>query len=74
MRTGYVRTTADPETQGTNMATVLCLASYFKGGEFLRECHRMGCRVLLVTLESLRDEPWPREAVDEFRTELITIC
>jgi hypothetical protein len=30
--------------------TILCLASYFKGQEFLRECKRLGCRVLLLTV------------------------
>lgn len=45
--------------------TVLCIASFFKGEDFLRECHRLGCRVLLVTLEKLADEPWPRDAIDE---------
>src|SRR5438045_1447143 len=46
--------------------TVLCIASYEKGQEFVRECKRQGCRVLLVTTEKLRDADWPREAVDEF--------
>jgi biotin carboxylase len=45
--------------------TMLCLASYFKGEAFLRQCRRDGCRVLLVTVEKLRDEAWPREAIDE---------
>ncbi len=45
--------------------TILCLASYNKGHDFLREAHRQGCRVLLVTSESLRDASWPREAIDE---------
>jgi biotin carboxylase len=45
--------------------TILCLASYNKGHDFLREAHRLGCRVLLVTSESLRDAPWPRECIDE---------
>jgi biotin carboxylase len=44
---------------------MLCLASYEKGQEFLREAKRLGCRVLLVTLESLREADWPREAVDD---------
>ena len=35
--------------------TILCLASYFKGHDFLRECQRLGARVLLVTREALRD-------------------
>ena len=45
--------------------TVLCLASFFKGDAFLRECRRLGCRVLLLTVERLRDAAWPREAIDE---------
>ena len=45
--------------------TILCLASYFKGHDFLRECHRLGARVLLVTRESLRDLEWPRDSIDE---------
>jgi biotin carboxylase len=45
--------------------TILCLASYYKGHDFLREAHRLGCRVLLVTSESLRDAGWPRESIDE---------
>jgi biotin carboxylase len=45
--------------------TILCLASYHKGHDFLREAHRLGCRVLLVTSESLRDAAWPRESISE---------
>src|SRR5262249_60759886 len=46
--------------------TLLCIATYRKGDEFLRECRRQGCRVLLLTEEKLRDSDWPREAIDEF--------
>jgi len=46
--------------------TLLCIATYRKGDEFLRECRRQGCRVLLLTDESLRDADWPREAIDAF--------
>jgi biotin carboxylase len=45
--------------------TILCLASYHKGFEFLREAKRQGCRVLLVTSASLRDAEWPRESLDD---------
>jgi hypothetical protein len=45
--------------------TFLCLASYHKGFEFLREMHRQGCRVLLLTSKSLEHEEWPRESIDE---------
>ena len=45
--------------------TILCITSYEKGQEFLRTCKNMGCRVLLLTVEKLRDGDWPREAIDE---------
>ena len=41
--------------------TVLCLASYEKGFNFLTECKNQGNRVLLVTSEKLKDAGWPEE-------------
>src|SRR4029078_7751086 len=46
--------------------TLLCIATYRKGDELLRECRRQGCRVVLLTDQSLRDADWPREAIDAF--------
>jgi biotin carboxylase len=45
--------------------TILCVSSYEKGQEFLRTCKQMGCTVLLLTVEKLRDADWPRESIDE---------
>ncbi len=45
--------------------TILCLSSYFKGEEFIRECRRQGARVLLITVEKLRESPWPYDHIDE---------
>lgn len=45
--------------------TILCVSSYEKGQEFLRTCKEIGCRVLLLTVEKLRDADWPRESIDE---------
>ena len=45
--------------------TVLCLASYFKGGLFLEACKQLGCHVILVTQQKLEHEPWPSHAIDE---------
>lgn len=45
--------------------TILCLASYCKGTTFLTAAKQLGCRVLLVTREKLRDEAWPRQDIDE---------
>lgn len=49
-----------------NPPTIVCLASYEKGHEFLRECKRQGCRVFLLTSLSLKDKAqWPVESIDE---------
>src|SRR4051794_643828 len=45
--------------------TILCVSSYEKGQEFLRTCKTLGCRVLLLTVEKLRDADWPRESLDD---------
>jgi len=46
--------------------TILCLASYEKGHDFLREAKRQGCRVFLITSLSLKDvAQWPRESIDD---------
>jgi len=45
--------------------TFVCLASYFKGAEFIRECKRQGARVILVTREKILQEDWPRESLDD---------
>jgi len=47
------------------MLTILCIATYFKGEAFLRECRRRGCRVLLLTSDALVNAAWPREDIDE---------
>jgi phosphoribosylaminoimidazole carboxylase (NCAIR synthetase) len=49
----------------TARPTILAIASYFKGQEFLREAKRAGARVLLLTREKLADAAWPMESVDE---------
>ena len=50
------------------MRTILCIATYLKGEAFLRECRAQGCRVLLLTADTLTDAAWPREAIDEIHT------
>jgi biotin carboxylase len=44
--------------------SILCVSSYEKGQEFLRTCKSLGWRVLLLTVEKLRDGDWPREVID----------
>ncbi|HBB86597.1 MAG TPA: ATPase [Blastocatellia bacterium] len=43
---------------------IICLATYFKGGDFIRECKRLGCQVVLVTKEKMLQEDWPRDCID----------
>ncbi len=46
--------------------TFLCLASYEKGHRFLEEAKRLGCRVLLLTSQSLQDKAeWPMSSIDD---------
>jgi biotin carboxylase len=46
--------------------TILCLASYDKGHDFIRECKRQGCTVLLLTSLSIKDKAtFPTDSIDE---------
>jgi biotin carboxylase len=45
--------------------TILCITTYEKGQEFMRQCKRQGCRVILLTAEKLKDADWPRESLDD---------
>ena len=48
--------------------TILCIATYFKGDAFLRECKAQGCTVLLLTADTLLAAAWPRESIDEIHS------
>lgn len=51
------------ETRDT--PTILCLASYEKGQDFVREAKRQGWRTILVTVTELEGGKWPHESIDE---------
>jgi carbamoylphosphate synthase large subunit len=44
---------------------IICFATFFKGGDFIRECKAQGCNVILVTKEKMLQEDWPRDILDE---------
>lgn len=44
---------------------IVCLATYFKGADFIRECKDHGCRVTLITKEKMLSEDWPRESLED---------
>ena len=52
-----------------NEPTILCVASFFKGNDFIRECKQQGARVVLLTREKLLAADWARESL----TDLIAI-
>jgi biotin carboxylase len=53
-----------PETVNRPL-NVICLATYFKGADFIKECKAHGCHVILVTKEKMLSEDWPRESLDD---------
>jgi biotin carboxylase len=44
---------------------IICFATFFKGGDFMRECKTQGCNVILITKEKMLSEDWPRAVIDE---------
>ena len=44
---------------------IICLATYFKGADFIRECKAHGCCVILITKEKMLQEDWPRDSLDD---------
>ncbi len=45
--------------------TFLCITTYEKGQDFMRECKRQGCVVILLTAEKLKNADWPRESLED---------
>src|ERR1700744_442747 len=46
----------------------LLIARYEKGHYFMRQCAAMGIECVLLTLNTLRDADWPREALVDLTT------
>jgi biotin carboxylase len=53
-----------PQTSNRPL-NIVCLATYFKGADFIRECKEHGCNVILITKEKMLREDWPRESLDD---------
>jgi biotin carboxylase len=49
----------------TRPLNIICVATFFKGGDFMRECHAQGCNVILITKEKMQHEDWPRDILKE---------
>ncbi len=46
----------------------LCISTYEKGQDFLRQCAEMGVRPTLLTVDKLRGADWPHDALEELTT------
>jgi hypothetical protein len=53
------------QLMATRPLGILCISTYEKGQEFMRECKRQGCCVLLITADKLRNADWPRDSLDD---------
>jgi biotin carboxylase len=51
-----------------NTERILCISTYEKGQDFLRQCAEMGVKTTLLTLEKHRNGDWPHEALEELVT------
>ncbi|XLS29500.1 acetyl-CoA carboxylase biotin carboxylase subunit family protein [Flavobacteriaceae bacterium M23B6Z8] len=45
--------------------TIVCISSYYKGSDFMKQAKNLGNTVYLITSDSLRNDPWPWESIDE---------
>lgn len=48
-----------------NEKIIVCISSYYKGGDFIEEIKKLGNHVILITSESLKGDPWPWESIDQ---------
>jgi biotin carboxylase len=51
-----------------NVERFLCISSYEKGHDFMRQLAELGVKPTLLTMDKLRDAPWPREILEEVVT------
>lgn len=45
--------------------TILCIACYFKGKDFITTAKKLGCKVIVLTSKSVENADWPKESIDE---------
>jgi biotin carboxylase len=50
---------------GDTAQRILCISTYEKGQDFLRQCAQMGVRPTLLTVEKLRNGDWPRDVLED---------
>ena len=61
-------TSATDQMSDIPRPTIFCISTYEKGQAFLREAAALGCDVVLLTVDKLRDANWPKDVLAEFHT------
>jgi hypothetical protein len=52
-------------TNASTGVSFLLISSYFKGGEFIKACKKLGNTVYFLTSAGLKNDPWPYDHIDE---------
>jgi biotin carboxylase len=55
-------------TDQQSKPTILCISTYEKGQPFLKEAARLGCDVVLLTVDKHEHGDWPRESLSRLIT------
>src|SRR5690242_21810651 len=55
-------------TMGNATQRILCVSTYEKGQDFMRQCAEMGVTPTLLTVDKLREADWPRDVLEELAT------
>ena len=45
--------------------TFLLMSSFYKGNILIDECRKLGVHTVFLTIDKLKDKPWPWESIDE---------
>ncbi len=58
-------TCAHMKMNGTDGEIIICMAVSPNGHQFLEELAKLGCRVVLLTIDEYRSAAWPMDAISE---------
>src|SRR5579859_5384203 len=60
--------TPEESTMSDSSPRFLCMSTYEKGFDYLRQLAELGVKPTLLTVEKLANSPWPREILEELVT------
>jgi len=62
------RAAVQGENRMSDSQRFLCITSYEKGQDFIRQLAGLGVKPTLLTMDKLRDAPWPFDILEELVT------